>query len=76
MQVLKTSAEIKVEMILLDRWLTLINNLFLAQKPNQADIRALNPTELANKSLLVLAPEAALCAARGIDVSFALPLAL
>lgn len=47
---------------------------FPGQKLNQADTRALNPTELANKSLLVLTPEAALCAACGIAVSFALPL--
>lgn len=47
---------------------------FLGQKLNLADIRALNPTELPNKSLLVPTPEAALCAACGIAVSFALPL--
>lgn len=47
---------------------------FPGQKLNLADIRALNPSELANKSLLVLTPEAALCAACGIAVSFALPL--
>lgn len=47
---------------------------FLGQKLNVADIRALNPTEVANKSLLVLTPEATLCAACGIAVSFALPL--
>lgn len=47
---------------------------FPGQKLNQADIRTLNPTELANKSLLVLTPEAALCAACGIAFSFALPL--
>lgn len=46
---------------------------FPVQKLNLADIRALIPTELANKSLLVLSPEAALCAACGIAVSFALP---
>ena len=47
--------------------------IFRGQKLNRADIRALNPSELANKRLLVLTPEAALCAAGGIAASFALP---
>lgn len=47
---------------------------FPRQKLNLADIRALNPTEEANRSLLVLTSEAALCAACVTVVSFALPL--
>lgn len=47
---------------------------FPGQRLNLADIRALNPTEPANRSRLVLTPEAALCAASVTVVSFALPL--
>lgn len=58
------------------RWFSDINKHghFPGQKLNPADIRARSPSEFTNKSLLVLTPEATLCAACGIAVSLALPL--